>query len=283
MPPATNEATAEPTAPKNLRRVAAIGRKSVAPPGTASATPLPWPRPDWSIDRGSAWNAIVRSVPFRHARSSHAVGCSHRYPRHPTGAENRTTRDARLGTSAPRHMARGGNRKPCGAARRPVRCDDTEPATRHDRHPPVGRRRRTRAHDPLGVAPRPCQRGRTEECPPLSSIAPGRRAGTSIGPGGAVIAARDASLGAGSVPPGQAPRSLQIRAGRPANRHVRAPPCVLPGRSTATPRRFAPTRACPRPPKPGGTRASRTPPWRPQARPFGRRACELRASPERLR
>ena len=155
----------------------------------------------------------------------------------------------------------------------PVRCDDTEPATRHDRHPPVGRRRRTRAHDPLGVAPRPCQRGRTEECPPLSSIAPGRRAGTSIGPGGAVIAARDASLGAGSVPPGQAPRSLQIRAGRPANRHVRAPPCDLPGRWTTVPRGFAPTRACLRLPSTGRALASRAPPWRPQARPRRRRAC----------
>ena len=85
MPPATNEATAEPTAPKNLRRVPAIGRKTVAPPGTASATPLPWPRPDWSIDRGSAWNAIVRSVPFRHARSFLAVGRGQCRPPTPHG------------------------------------------------------------------------------------------------------------------------------------------------------------------------------------------------------
>jgi hypothetical protein len=79
-PPATNEATTELTAHRNFRRLPATGRASIAPPGMASVTPIPWPRPARSIDLEGAWNAIVRSVPFRHARSSHAVGCSHRYP-----------------------------------------------------------------------------------------------------------------------------------------------------------------------------------------------------------
>lgn len=183
IPPATNEATTELTAPKSFRRLPAPGRASVSPPGTASVTPVPWPRPPWSIDREGAWNATVKSAPSgtpgSHTRSVAALAASRRA----LAPRTEPPKMPLKGTSAPRHEAGGADRKPCGAAGRPVRCDDTEPDTRHDRHPPEGRQRRTRTHDPLGVAPHPCRCGRTGECPPLASIGPGHRAGTSIGPG----------------------------------------------------------------------------------------------------
>jgi hypothetical protein len=96
-------------------------------------------------------------------RRSSPFGC--RTPNHP--------QRPRWGNVAPRYITRVRGRRPCNVPRYPVRCSDTEPATRHDRHPPSGRRRRPRTHDPLRVAPRSRRRDRTESCLPLSP----RRAG----------------------------------------------------------------------------------------------------------
>jgi hypothetical protein len=283
-PPTNNEATKELTAPRSFRRLPATGRKSVAPPGTASATPLPWHRPDWSINLEGAWNAIVRSVPFRHARSSHAVGRGVCRRSALVGAKNRTAQAAPHGHLGPRHVAGGADRKPCGAAGGPVRCDDPEPDTRHDRHTPEGRQRRTRAHDPPRgrASPMPVRLNGRMPTPVVNRAGAPRRYVHRTG--GAVIAARDVSLevrirstGSGAAIPPEPRRApgQPSRAG-PTMRFARA----IGGHSSG----IRPD-ACLHAPSrhPGTSRASRAPPWRPLARPSRRRAFHSRTSPERLR
>jgi hypothetical protein len=186
------------------------------------------------------------------------------------------------GTAARRHVAGNWNRKPCGAWRRPVRCDDTEPATRHDRQPTL----RQATPD---ARPRPPQ---------------GRASPMPARPNGRVAAPIVNRAGAPPVRPSdrEAPSSrheMRSRGQDPFHRVRRrglsrtasgAQPTDMRGPRHAfcpdgrqlllgdSPRRV-PARA----PRNRVGHAPRAPPWRPQARPSKRYACHVRASPERLR